>query len=116
MPKRRRLCAEETTDAAFRTFSAWTNSFKKVSKWLAQYDLEQLLNDNDGIVQLTDFLPAKVAEGALYVLQQISEVPFMHAACTLDVTITAMYSMACYAGCMDSHRCTRKCTTKQYYT
>lgn len=83
MPKRRRSSAEGAPNVCLSSFLSWANSFKKVSKWLGQYDLEQLLDDNAGIVQLTEFLPSKVAEGALCVLQQISEVPCMHAACYL---------------------------------
>jgi len=47
-----------------------------VSKWFARYDLEKELDRNDGLVQLTDFLPTHIAEGALQVLQQVPEVSF----------------------------------------
>lgn len=53
---------------------SWTDSYKKVSKWFARYDLEEQLDQNGGIVQLTDFLPTNIAEGALEVLQQVPEV------------------------------------------
>ena len=81
MPKRRRACVEDPSHLQSNSFQTWANSFEKVTKWLDQYDLEQLLDDNDGIVQLTNFLPAKVAWGALNVLQQIPEVHLIHARC-----------------------------------
>ena len=57
-----------------QSFVSWANSYKTVSKWFARYNLEELLDGNDGLVQLTGFLPTSVAEGALQVVQQVPEV------------------------------------------
>lgn len=74
MPKRRRDASDDADHGSLSNFLSWANSFKKVSQQLAHYDLEELLNENDGIIQLTNFLPPKIAEGALQVLQNIPEV------------------------------------------
>lgn len=74
MTKRRRSHQKADPSLALETFMSWTDSYKKVSKWFARYDLEEQLDQNGGIVQLTDFLPTNIAEGALEVLQQVPEV------------------------------------------
>ena len=72
MTKRRRL--EQTAPNGLQPFLAWADSYRKVSKWFARYDLENLLAEHNGLVQLPGFLPAHVAEGALSILQQLPEV------------------------------------------
>jgi hypothetical protein len=52
-------------------FVDWIESYESVSSWLAQYDLEQLLHDNDGLVKLENFLPSSVADGILHVLETV---------------------------------------------
>ena len=74
MPKRRRSTPDDATEDSLSNFLVWASSFKKVSRRLAQFDLERLLDEHDGIIQLTEFLPPKIAEGALQVLQNIPEV------------------------------------------
>ncbi len=74
MTKRRREHQRAPNSPNLDTFLSWTDSYKKVSKWFARYDLEEQLDQNDGLVQLTDFLPTNIAEGALRVLQQVPEV------------------------------------------
>lgn len=74
MTKRRRQHQKAPSSPNLDTFLSWTDSYKKVSKWFARYDLEEQLDQNDGLVQLTDFLPTNIAEGALRVLQQVPEV------------------------------------------
>lgn len=78
MTKRRREHQRALTSPNLDAFLSWTNSYKKVSKWFARYDLEKQLDQNDGLVQLTDFLPINIAEGALRVLQQVPEVCVCH--------------------------------------
>ena len=70
MPKRRRSRGSDSLQA----FLLWADSYNLVSKWFSQYNLEDLLDKNDGLVQLPGFLPAYIAEGALQVIEQISEV------------------------------------------
>ncbi|KAI7835681.1 hypothetical protein COHA_010420 [Chlorella ohadii] len=49
----------------------WLNSYNKVSKWMAQYDLNALVDAGGGIVKVSNFLPPFVAEGALQILQRL---------------------------------------------
>eukprot|EP00775_Hariotina_reticulata_P011383 gene11383-11532_t len=49
----------------------WIESYKSVSSWLDQYDLGKLLQENNGLVKLDNFLPASVADGILHVLEGI---------------------------------------------
>ena len=72
MAKRRRSCPEGSESV--QSFVSWADSYKTVSKRFSRYNLEELLDDNDGLVQLLGFLPTNVAEGALQVVQQIPEV------------------------------------------
>lgn len=72
MTKRRRSCPKGSE--AVQSFVYWADSYKTVSKWFSRYNLEELLDENDGLVQLPDFLPTNVAEGALQVVQQVPEV------------------------------------------
>ena len=72
MTKRRRSCPKGSESV--QSFVSWADSYKTVSKWFSRYNLEELLDDNDGLVQLPSFLPTNVAEGALQVVQQIPEV------------------------------------------
>ncbi len=43
----------------------------QVSKWMAQYDLNALVDSGGGIVKVSNFLPPFVAEGALQILQRL---------------------------------------------
>lgn len=52
-------------------FVDWIESYESVSSWLDQYDLEQLLQENNGLVKLDNFLPSSVADGILQVLEGI---------------------------------------------
>ena len=72
MKKRSR--SGQSNPRSLQTFLTWADSYKKVSKWFAQYNLEELLDRNDGLVQLPGFLPTDIAEGALDIIQQIPEV------------------------------------------
>ena len=72
MTKRRRSCPQGSESA--QSFLSWADSYKTVSKWFSKYNLEELLDENDGFVHLPGFLPKHVAEGALEVVQQIPEV------------------------------------------
>ena len=78
MTKRRREHQKAPSSPNLDTFLSWTDSYKKVSKWFARYDLEKQLDQNDGLVQWNDFLPTNIAEGALRVLQQVPEVCACH--------------------------------------
>ncbi|DBA99894.1 TPA: hypothetical protein ACH3X1_013780 [Trebouxia sp. C0004] len=73
MTKRRSEHQRASPSPNLDTFLSWTDSYKKVSKWFARYNLEEQLDQNDGLVQVTDFLPTSIAEGALRVLQQVPE-------------------------------------------
>ena len=78
MTKRHREHQRAPNSPNLDAFLSWTDSYKKVSKWFARYDLEEQLDQNDGLVELTDFLPTNIAEGALRVLQQVPEVCACH--------------------------------------
>lgn len=71
MTKRRRSCP---SSESVQSFVSWADSYKTVSKWFSRYNLEELLDENNGLVQLPGFLPTNVAEGALEVVQQVPEV------------------------------------------
>ena len=73
MSKRRRQGQKLHAVSDIYTFLSWSDSYKKASKWFLQHNLEEELDKNDGLVQLHDFLPARVAKGALEILQQVSE-------------------------------------------
>ena len=47
----------------------WLDSYPKVNKWLSQWDLEKLIEDNNGIYKIRNFLPDFVAEEALHILE-----------------------------------------------
>lgn len=85
MTKRRREHQKTPDSPNLDTFMSWTDSYKKVSKWFARYDLEEQLDQNDGLVQLTDFLPSNIAEGALSVLQQVPEAKWQATSADDDV-------------------------------
>ena len=40
--------------------------------WLEKFDLEKMLEDNQGLVIINNFLPQKVAEGALIYLKELT--------------------------------------------
>eukprot|EP00919_Chromeraceae_sp_WS-2016_P015163 GHVR01035690.1.p1 GENE.GHVR01035690.1~~GHVR01035690.1.p1 ORF type:complete len:304 (+),score=65.47 GHVR01035690.1:80-991(+) len=53
-------------------FNKWINDYARVSKWMAQYDIIELLQNNE-LVKIRNFLPRRVAEGALSMLEDIPE-------------------------------------------
>jgi hypothetical protein len=55
------------------SWKAWIRSYSTVQKWFKKYDLQNLVDDNGGIVRIEDFLPAHVADGILSVLEQVPE-------------------------------------------
>lgn len=73
MTKRRKAVQRPDDASAIDAFLTWSESYKKVSKWFLQHDLEQQLDDNNGLVQIPNFLPANIAQGALEILQQVPE-------------------------------------------
>ena len=103
MNKRRRTCQKSCQAPAANPFLSWANSYKKVSKWFAQHDLEDQLDRNGGLVQLHDFLPADVAEGALEVVQQVPEV-CLHSTLSLPrlVHVVVYMHIVCF---MHSSQC-----------
>ncbi len=50
---------------------AWLDSYPKVSRWMQQYDIEQLVDEGGGFALVPKFLPGFVAEGALQILQRL---------------------------------------------
>lgn len=74
MSKRRRQSELPRSASSIDRFLSWSDSYRKVSKWFLQLDLERELDDNAGLVQLRDFLPLRVAQGALDILKQVPEV------------------------------------------
>lgn len=50
---------------------AWLQSYTRVSRHLAQWDLGAMLKDQGGLVKIPNFLPLDVAEHALSILQDI---------------------------------------------
>ncbi|PSC76917.1 cupin superfamily subfamily [Micractinium conductrix] len=49
----------------------WLNSYPRVSRWMAQYDIEALVDAGGGIVRIDNFLPEQVARGALAILRRL---------------------------------------------
>ncbi|KAK3238521.1 hypothetical protein CYMTET_51474 [Cymbomonas tetramitiformis] len=63
-------------DKTFRpeiTYEEWIESNEKINMWLGQYDIVTLLNENNGLVKIENFLPDFVAEGALKAVESIPE-------------------------------------------
>jgi len=46
-------------------------SYQKVSRWLAQWDLLQLLEQNDNLVKISNFLPPRIADEALRIVEAV---------------------------------------------
>lgn len=63
---------------------AWLNSYSKVSRWLAQWDVPQLLEANDGFFKIPNFLPPAVAEEALRIVERIPESNWLPTAADQD--------------------------------
>jgi len=54
-------------------FNIWINSPKHVLKWLEQYDIPALVDQNGGLVRISNFLPTHVAEGILRLIESVPE-------------------------------------------
>ena len=52
----------------------WIRDPAHVNKWMLQYDLRKLLEQNNGFVSIPDFLPPAVADGLLQHLKGLPEV------------------------------------------
>jgi hypothetical protein len=56
------------------SFQQWVNSYPAASKCIARHgDLEALLDANNGLVKIQNFLPSHVADGILSILQKIPD-------------------------------------------
>ena len=55
-------------------FKQWINSYPAASKCIARHgDLEALLDANNGLVKIRNFLPSHVADGVLSILENIPD-------------------------------------------
>lgn len=52
-------------------FEEWIDSYEDVSGWMQQYDIDEMMDQAQGFARITNFLPPKVAEGALAWLQTL---------------------------------------------
>lgn len=64
----------------------WLESYSKVSRWLAKYDLVQQLEENGGLVKIPNFLPSNVAELALEIVEAIPADHWLDTAADRDYT------------------------------
>ena len=64
----------------------WLDSYPKVNKWLSQWDLEKLIEDNNGIYKIRNFLPDFVAEEALHILECLPANAWLSTAASEDYT------------------------------
>lgn len=67
-------------------YEQWIDSYRAVSRWLQQYDIEALLDANGGLVRLHNFLPERVADGILSCLQAIPEQAWNETSASRDYT------------------------------
>lgn len=67
-------------------FNKWINSYPIASKWLEQYDIVDLLEQNGGLVKIPNFLPEHVAEGIYQTLTNIPESQWNNTAAREDYT------------------------------
>eukprot|EP01129_Flabellula_baltica_P004651 TRINITY_DN1635_c0_g1_i1.p1 TRINITY_DN1635_c0_g1~~TRINITY_DN1635_c0_g1_i1.p1 ORF type:complete len:252 (+),score=58.02 TRINITY_DN1635_c0_g1_i1:309-1064(+) len=49
----------------------WCNDFESVMSWMSQYNLEQLLEENNGICKISNFLPDDIARQAYELVKSI---------------------------------------------
>ncbi|KAL3142973.1 hypothetical protein ABBQ38_003255 [Trebouxia sp. C0009 RCD-2024] len=82
----KRHCSCPKGSDSRQNFLSWAGSYKSVSRWFSRYNLEEMLDENDGLVQLSGFLPKHVAEGALEIVQQVPEVQWNATSADDDVT------------------------------
>lgn len=52
---------------------SWIASYSKVSRWLSQWDLLQLLDQNDGLIKIPNFLPPIIADEALRIVEAVPQ-------------------------------------------
>jgi hypothetical protein len=64
----------------------WLNDYEKVSKCLQKWDLEQLIEDNNGIYKIKNFFPPFVAEEALNILERLPATAWLSTAAKEDYT------------------------------
>lgn len=86
-PAKKRRRAAEPSDAIVSRALAWLDSYPRVSRWAARYDLLRLIDGGGGIVRLDDFLPSFVAEGALRMLQDLPPGRWNDTAAEQDYTV-----------------------------
>jgi hypothetical protein len=64
----------------------WLDDYNKVSKWLSKWDLEQLIEDNDGFHKIKNFFPPFVAQEALNILERLPATAWIPTAAEEDHT------------------------------
>jgi hypothetical protein len=67
MPKRRHRNKKQKR-AGWKT---WLNDPSKVMEWMDKYDLDKMLDENQGIVKISNFFPSAVADGILNSVETI---------------------------------------------
>ncbi|KAL4546160.1 hypothetical protein Ndes2526B_g05255 [Nannochloris sp. 'desiccata'] len=64
----------------------WLDDYQKVSKWLSKWDLEHLIEENNGIYKIKNFFPPFVAEEALNILERLPATAWLSTAAKEDYT------------------------------
>jgi hypothetical protein len=64
----------------------WLDDYSKVSKWLSKYDLEQLIEEHNGIYKIKNFFPPFVADEALSILERLPATAWLSTAAEEDYT------------------------------
>jgi hypothetical protein len=96
--KKRRGAAAGPDDGVVSRAVAWLESYPKVSRWAARYDLLRLIDGGGGIVRLDSFLPGFVAEGALRMLEGLPPGRWNDTAAEEDYTVGCGVGEHCREG------------------